>query len=207
MLRRIRSRLTFANTIAMIALFISLGGVAGAQLGLITGAQVADESLTDADILNGSLNPAIGAGAINSAKVADDSLTGADVLESSLGQVPDAANADKLDGLDATAFVRDLSRHTGASDTNTDSGKSAVARCPAGKAAISGGGHVVVSQQSSLPSPLELTFVAIDNIQVSSPGQIPGNVIVSAKEIHDTGSLTLDEDWTVFAHAICARIN
>jgi hypothetical protein len=60
----------------------------------VTGPKVLDNGLTGADVAS-----------LSGADVTDNSLTGADVNEASLGQVPDAANADKLDGLDSTSFV------------------------------------------------------------------------------------------------------
>jgi hypothetical protein len=57
----LRRRVTFANIVACLALFIALGGTSMAQSGarsavrLITGQQVRDGSLTGADIRDGSL--------------------------------------------------------------------------------------------------------------------------------------------------------
>jgi hypothetical protein len=74
------------NVVAYLALFFALAGTAVAAKPLLTGADIQD-----------------------------DSLTGADVLESSLGKVPSAAsadsagsaaNADKLDGKGASDFVQ-----------------------------------------------------------------------------------------------------
>ncbi len=54
---RLIHRLSYANVIATVALFVALGGtaVAGSQL-LLTGANVKDGSLTGADIKSGSLS-------------------------------------------------------------------------------------------------------------------------------------------------------
>lgn len=76
---KLRSRLGVpspATTIAMLALVISLGGVAFAAA------------------------PAI-KGLITGARVADNSLTGADIRELTLAKVP---NANNVDGKDSTAF-------------------------------------------------------------------------------------------------------
>ena len=81
--------------VALVALFVSLGGTATATGLLITGRDVQDGSLTGRDVKN-------------------NALKGADVLESSLGRVPtageaqNALNAQKLDGLDSGAFSRRL---------------------------------------------------------------------------------------------------
>src|SRR4051794_6938583 len=54
MIARIRARATYANVTATIALFVALGGTAGAAV-LMTGKNVKDGSLTGADIKNGSI--------------------------------------------------------------------------------------------------------------------------------------------------------
>lgn len=78
MLRRIRSRMTYANVVASLALFIALGGVSYAAVKLpknsvgvtqikksaVTGAKVKDGSLTGADVKNRSLTADDFAGAV-----------------------------------------------------------------------------------------------------------------------------------------------
>jgi hypothetical protein len=107
------------NTIALLALFIALGGTTYAATALpknsVGTKQLKKNAVTAAKIKKGAVaNAKIGANAVTGAKTKDDSLTGADILESSLGQVPSAAsatnattaaNAGKLDGLDSTAFA------------------------------------------------------------------------------------------------------
>jgi hypothetical protein len=51
---RFRSRLTFANVVSMIALFVALGGSSYAAV-TITGKQIKDSTITTNDIKNGSL--------------------------------------------------------------------------------------------------------------------------------------------------------
>jgi hypothetical protein len=66
------------NGIAYLALFLALGGTAFAAGGkLLTGAEIQD-----------------------------DSLTGADIVESSLAKVPGATNADQLGGMVASSFLK-----------------------------------------------------------------------------------------------------
>jgi hypothetical protein len=87
------------NTIALLALFIALGGTTYAATALpknsVGTKQLKKNAVTAVKIKNGSVTSAkIGANAITGAKVKDDSLTGADILESSLGKVPSATAAD-----------------------------------------------------------------------------------------------------------------
>jgi hypothetical protein len=105
MLDPIRRRLSYANVMSTIAVFLVLGGGAAFAAGhlgkntvgskqlkknavvtskvkanAINGSKVADGSLTGADLAAGSVNTAqLADGAVNSAKVLDKSLTGGDV--------------------------------------------------------------------------------------------------------------------------------
>jgi hypothetical protein len=102
MLHRLRRRLTYANIVSSLALFLVLtGGTAVALTGSNT-------VFTD-DITNGHVrNADIGGNAVGGGKVADNSLSGADVNESTFAQVPSAANAGNagtLDGKDSTEFL------------------------------------------------------------------------------------------------------
>jgi len=84
----IRTRLTYANVMSTLAVFLVLGGgaaVAATQLGKNTVGtkQLKKNAVTGAKIKNGS---------VNSAKVADGSLTGTDLADGSIGS-GDIANA------------------------------------------------------------------------------------------------------------------
>ena len=84
---RVRSKLSYANVMATLAVFISLGGTSYATLQL-TGHDVRDGSLTGRDLRRNSLG-------------------GRPIKESRLGIVPHARNADRLDGVTAARlFVR-----------------------------------------------------------------------------------------------------
>jgi len=113
MLSRIRWRLTYANVVASLSLFLVLsGGTAVALKGSNTvfSDDIVDNQVKTADVRNdtlagGGLTAAdLGAGSVAGSEVKNDSLTGADVKESSLGQVPQAGNAGTLDGLSSTHF-------------------------------------------------------------------------------------------------------
>jgi hypothetical protein len=81
----LRRRLTYANVVATLALFIALGGSSYAAL-TITGRNVANGSLTHKDLRR-------------------DTLGGNRIRESRLGQVRSARNADLLDGMPAERFL------------------------------------------------------------------------------------------------------
>jgi hypothetical protein len=86
------------NTIALLALFLALGGTTYAAVSLPANSvgtkQLKKNAVTPAKIKKSAVtNAKIAANAVTGAKVKNDSLTGADVLESSLGTVPSATNA------------------------------------------------------------------------------------------------------------------
>jgi hypothetical protein len=81
----LRRRLTYANVMATLAVFIALGGSSYAAL-TITGRDVADRSLTYRDLKR-------------------DTLGGGRIKESALGKVRRARNADRLGGVTAARLL------------------------------------------------------------------------------------------------------
>jgi hypothetical protein len=96
MRRRLSRRPSAGTVIAVVALFVALGGTAVAKV-LITGANIKNHSLTGADIKNGS---------ITGSNLKKNTVGGKQVNEGSLGQVPSAANADKLGGRGPGGFQK-----------------------------------------------------------------------------------------------------
>jgi hypothetical protein len=82
MLSRFRPRLTFANVVSMVALFVALGGSAGAAIIVSSNSQVAKNTISGHHPPSGD-HPNIVAGSID----------GTDVLAKTLGKVPVAAKA------------------------------------------------------------------------------------------------------------------
>jgi hypothetical protein len=77
--RKLRERLTYANVMSTLAIFLTLGtGTAYATHLVVNSSDVVDESLVSADLKNGL--------AVKSADITNDSVTGADVKEGTLGQ-------------------------------------------------------------------------------------------------------------------------
>ncbi len=125
---RALARFLRGNTIAMLALFIALGGTTYAATALpknsVGTKQLRKNAVTSVKIKSGNVtNGKIAKSAVTGAKVKDNSLTGADLLESSLGQVPSAAsattaatatNALSLGGVAAAGYTKnDCSSTTG----------------------------------------------------------------------------------------------
>lgn len=84
LVRKIRKDATYANVVAMLALFVALGGSAYAALKIDSG-----------DIKNRS---------IKGIDVAKNTLGGAQVKESKLGKVPNAATADNAEAIQGTGL-------------------------------------------------------------------------------------------------------
>ncbi len=109
MLARFRKDPLVGNVLALIALFIALGGGAYAAFHLpknsvkskhIVDGQVKTQDIAAASVDSSKLAP----GSIQSELVPDDELIGADIDESTLGTVPNASDADLLDGKDSGQF-------------------------------------------------------------------------------------------------------
>jgi len=98
-LKFVRKRLTYANVMSSIAVFLVLGGataVAAIHLGKnsVGTKQLKANSVTTAKIKKNAItNKKIKNNAVTGAKVKDGSLTGADINLSTVGTVPSAANA------------------------------------------------------------------------------------------------------------------
>jgi hypothetical protein len=94
------------NVVAYIALFFGLAGTSfGAATMIVPPNSVGTKQLKKDAVTAKKIHK----NAVSSIKVRDDSLNGKDILETSLGKVGSAAqadNADKLDGVDSTGFIR-----------------------------------------------------------------------------------------------------
>ena len=87
--KRFRERLTYANVMSTIAVFLALGGATALAAGQLGKNSVGSRQLKSKAVTTGK----IANNAINGAKVATDSLTGTDIDLNKLGTVPNAANA------------------------------------------------------------------------------------------------------------------
>jgi hypothetical protein len=104
-LGRLTSRLTYANVMATIAVFIALGGTGYAAIHLPRNS-VGRRQLRTHAVSSSKL----AVGAVTASRVRSNSLTGAQINEGTLGTVPsalaagaaqNAANADRLNGVSA----------------------------------------------------------------------------------------------------------
>jgi hypothetical protein len=94
-LANLRQRLTYANVMSTVAVFVALGGSSYAAL-QIDSADIANNSVRGVDVRNRTLSER---------DVKRNALTSRSVRESRLGRVPHARNADRLGGMAAAEFL------------------------------------------------------------------------------------------------------
>ncbi len=101
MIARLRNRLTYANVVATLALFLALGGTSYAVL-QVRSDDVVDNSLRSRDVRNNTLRSLdIRDRSLQARDFRPDSLGPGVVKESRLGTVPRAADAERLGGVAA----------------------------------------------------------------------------------------------------------
>ena len=132
-MRRIRSRLTYANVMSTLAVVLALGGGAAYAANTVSSPDIVDNQVYSADVRNDGLSGGglaaqdLQAGAVGTSEVLNDTLaggglsaadlrsrsvgpseaaglTGADIANAPGGS--DNVNADKLDGLDSSGLVQ-----------------------------------------------------------------------------------------------------
>ncbi|MGN6558574.1 MAG: hypothetical protein ACTHLH_11280 [Solirubrobacterales bacterium] len=98
-MKKIRKRLTYANVMSSIAVFLVIGGASAFAASHLAKNSVGTKQLKNGAVTTGKLKKnavttaKIKNNAVNGSKVQDQSLTGADINLSTLGTVPSAANA------------------------------------------------------------------------------------------------------------------
>jgi hypothetical protein len=104
MIERVRDRLTYANVVATLALFVALGGTSYAVL-RVSSNDVVDNSLRSRDIRNNTMRARdIRDRTLTARDLRRDSLGSRVIQESALGTVRRAAEAERLDGATAQDF-------------------------------------------------------------------------------------------------------
>ncbi|HVY78711.1 MAG TPA: hypothetical protein VG898_09425 [Solirubrobacterales bacterium] len=114
-MKRIRQRLTYANVMSSIAVFLVLGGAsayAAKKVGSneikgnsITTGKVKREAITRGKIKKAAINSSrLAESAVTTPKIANDAVTGDKVKESTLGEVPKASLAVTAESAQPEAF-------------------------------------------------------------------------------------------------------
>jgi len=98
--KQIRKRLTYANVMSSIAVFLILGGATAFAAKKIGSNQLKANSVTTAKIKKNAVTAKkIRKNAVTTAKIKNDAVTGAKVNESTLGTVPSATLAETANNL------------------------------------------------------------------------------------------------------------
>jgi hypothetical protein len=107
-MRRPRSKLSYANVMATLAVFIALGGTSYAVTSLPRNS-VGTRQLRRHAVTNSKIAP----GAVSGSRVKPNALTGAEINENALGPVPSARFADHAAGADTAATAGDAATVNG----------------------------------------------------------------------------------------------
>jgi hypothetical protein len=104
--KQIRKRLTYANVMSSIAVFLVLGGATAFAASKITAKQLQANSVTTAKIKKNAVTASkIKNNAITTGKIANGAVTGAKVNVATLGTVPSATLANSIPPAEATHLV------------------------------------------------------------------------------------------------------
>lgn len=103
--QHIRKRLTYANVMSSLAVFLILGGATAIAAKKIGTKQLKANSVTTGKIKKNAVTTAkIKKNAVTTAKIKKEAVTGAKVNEATLGEVPSANNANTVGGLRIVKF-------------------------------------------------------------------------------------------------------
>ncbi|HET6998309.1 MAG TPA: hypothetical protein VFI03_06930 [Solirubrobacterales bacterium] len=118
-MKQIRKRLTYANVMSSIAVFLILGGAtafAATKIGAnqlkansVKTGKIVKEAVTAGKIKKAAIATSkLANDAVTTNKLANDAVTGAKAKESTFGEVPIAANANALGGLAPSGYQHNL---------------------------------------------------------------------------------------------------
>jgi hypothetical protein len=132
MFDRLRSRLTYANVVSTLCLFLLLGGGAYAASELaknsVGSKQIKNKSVKSKDLAKKSVKTKnLKGNAVNGAKVQNDSLKGDDIDESTLS----VADADRVGGSQVDQISYTAGPNTGPVQLFSAAGLTVTAACPA----------------------------------------------------------------------------
>jgi hypothetical protein len=184
------------NVIALLALFIALGGTTYAATALpknsVGAKQLKKNAVTAVKIKSGAAtNGKIGANAVTGAKVKDDSLTGADILESSLGNVPSATHATNATNATNAASAANALTLGGyaAGDLTRAAGASAPGDHPVG----AGGTLDAISTTLTVPKKSNVLIIAsgyaFANGATGCPCVLQGHILQDSEAVNTLSTL------------------
>lgn len=191
-----RPKLTYANVVATLALFVALGGTSVAALNL------GKDSVKSKNLAPGAVRSSdIAKDAVNSAKVKNGSLLVNDFKAGQLPAGPTGPKGDKgAKGPQGIPGISGLERAATTSVTDSNSPKLATATCETGKQVL-GGGYDISGGKEPDTAPNGLANILADVMEPSSPAGPTGSFTVEAWEEDATA-----DTWNVTVYAICATV-
>lgn len=140
-MKHIRKRITYANVMSSIAVFLVLGGATAYAAKKIGSNEIKGNSITTGKIKKQAVTSSkIKNNAITTAKIANGAVTGAKLNLGTIGAVPNALHANSADnantvgGQSATKIFAKLADGAGTTTIATIAGFTITAACPAGGA-------------------------------------------------------------------------
>ncbi len=167
-MKQIRKRLTYANVMSSIAVFLILGGATAFAAKKIGSNQLKANSITTGKIKKE---------AVTTAKIKKNAVNGSKVNEATLGEVPSAAkattattaaNAEKVGGASLVRFAFNQTAPSGPTQILNLNGLQLIANCPAGSVVLTAQTSVNDSEISAentnaTTNPATFSFGAFDD--------------------------------------------
>lgn len=182
MFHRLRTHLNPASLIAMVALFVALGGVSYAAA-TIGSKEIKNNSIRSVDVRNGGLT---------GKDLRKDSVGGAKIKESTLGQVPSAQQAqDAVNAESATNAQNAVKAQSADNAVNAESATSAQTAAAVGPNGVGTGalqsGSVSASKLAATTRRSTAVSVAAGGTQLVTAGCQPGERMLSGGGVWSGG--------------------
>lgn len=167
-MKQIRKRITYANVMSSIAVFLVLGGASAYAAKKIGSNEIKGNSITTGKIKKEAVSASkIKKNAVTTAKIANGAVTGAKLNLGSVGTVPSATHANSADnantvgGQSATKIFAKLGAGAGTTTIASIAGFTITAACPQ-----SGGHQVEIKLHGPANVPADLTAILSESSSV-----------------------------------------
>lgn len=174
MFRTLKSHLNPASLLALVALFMALGGVSYA----------AATKIGTKDIRNAAVTaPKLKKNAVTTVKIKADAVTGAKVKESSLAQVPSAANATNAKQADSASLAGNAEQLGGVPAASFGSGivGAAISTAPVAALAPSAAAGAPIGSGDEFQMPVPVP-IKVKNLTVRVSGDLSRPFVLSLRK-------------------------
>ncbi len=226
-MKQIRKRITYANVMSSIAVFLVLGGASAYAAKKIGSNEIKGNSITTGKIKKEAVSASkIKKNAVTTAKIANGAVTGAKLNLGSVGTVPNAAhatnadnanNANTVGGQSVTKIFRKLSPGQSNVTIASFAGFTMTATCVAGEVeaidvhAPNGVGSALESQGNGVSSgPFYEQSNGLNNVDISlndSGGNERGTATFNGSTTNGTvvsGNIAFEDPATFEGENVCA---